>query len=85
MCPGLRFLTPSLVAVGFGPIQSWCRGDQFPHLRDKIVRNTHDRFGGRNTGFILGQRLILRLSAVVYEHFPYSGLIPSIREIVLAH
>jgi len=42
--------------------------DQLPNHRNKIVRNSHHRRRRAKTGFILRQRLILRLLIVMRKH-----------------
>ena len=60
-------------------------GDQLPDLGHQIVGNIHDGLGRLYSGFILRQRLVFGLFAVVGNDPLYLVLIPSVGKFVLAH
>ena len=60
-------------------------GDQLPDLGHQIVGNIHDGLGRLYAGFILRQRLVFGLFAVLGNDPLYLLLIPPVGKFVLAH
>ncbi len=59
--------------------------DSFADLRNEIVGNVLDGFGGGDASFVFGDGFLWRLVFIVFDHGADAVLIPAFGKVILAH